>query len=110
MKDQFNKRELETIEKNYFCDMLNQRMEKSNMEYFTMSFQIRNLYFAFVKKAEKGDEYASAAAFSRAYDEVFKCMQIGNHYFSDYEKKKHIESVKFSGKQEDGMVGSETAS
>ena len=53
--------------------MLNQRMEKSNIEYFTMAFQIRNLYIAFIKKTEKEGEYLNAVSFAKAYDEVFKC-------------------------------------
>ena len=50
--------------------MLNQRMEKSNIEYFTMAFQIRNLYIAFIKKTEKEGEYSNAATFTKAFEEV----------------------------------------
>lgn len=38
VKDQYTAKTLKTIEQNFFVDMLNSRMEKSNMEYFTMNF------------------------------------------------------------------------
>lgn len=74
MKDQFTEKTRRTIEHNFFVDMLNSRMDKSNIEYFTMAFQIRNLYIAFIKKTEKDGEYSSAVSFAKAFDEVFRCM------------------------------------
>lgn len=78
--------------------MLNTRMEKGNLEYFTMSYQLRTLYLAFVKKTEKGDDYQTPVLFAKAFDEVFKCMQMGNQYYTKYEKQKQKEVALFSGR------------
>lgn len=91
VKNQFTENTRKTIEQNLFVDMLNQRMEKSNIEYFTMAFQIRNLYIAFIKKAEKEGEYMNGASFSKAYDEVLNCWKMGTNYFKEYEKKRNAE-------------------
>jgi hypothetical protein len=109
VKDQFTEKTRKTIEQNFFVDLLKNRMDNSNLDYFEKAFQVRNLYIAFVKKTEKEGEYSSAKAFTAAYDEVFKCRQMGNKYHSEFEKKRATEVRKFGGVT-DGPEGSETAS